>query len=109
MGHGAEEGATDFLPAGAHQADEAEQLALANVEVDRARPRRLEAAHDDPGRPWRAVPLVEEFEVRAADDEASELVGIGVAHRFLADEARPSRITTTRSAIRKISSRRCET
>jgi hypothetical protein len=30
---------------------------------------------------------VEELEGRAADDEASELVGIGVAHRFLADEA----------------------
>jgi hypothetical protein len=73
MWHGAEEGATDFLLAGAHQADEAEQLALANVEVDRARPRRLEAAHDDPGRPWRAVPLVEELEGRAADDEASAL------------------------------------
>ena len=87
MRHGAEQGAADFFLAGAAQADEAEQLALANVEVDRARSRRLEAAHDDPGRPWRAVALVEELEGRAADDQADELVGSGVAHGLLADEA----------------------
>ena len=50
-GHGAEEGAADFFVARAPQADQPEQFALANVEVDRAGSRRLEAAHDDPGRP----------------------------------------------------------
>ena len=87
MGHGAEQGAADFFLARASQAHKAEQFALANVEVDRARPRRLEAAHDDPGPPWSALAFVEKLERRAADDEANELVGIGLAHGLLTDEA----------------------
>jgi hypothetical protein len=87
MRDGAEQGAADFFVARAPQADKAEQLALANVEVDRARTRCLEAAHDDPGRSWSAVAFVKELEGRTADDEANELVGIGVAHGLLADEA----------------------
>ena len=48
---------------------------------------RLEAAHDEPGRPRDALALVEELEGRAADDEANELVGIGLTHGLLADQA----------------------
>src|SRR3984885_8579412 len=83
----AEEGAADFFLARAPQADKADELALANVEVDRARARRLEAAHDDPRRPWSALALVEELERGTAHNEAYELVGIGLAHGLLADEA----------------------
>src|ERR1700677_893994 len=86
MRNGAEESAADFFLARAPQADESDELALANVEVDRARSRRLEAAHDDTGPPWSALALVEELERRAADDQANELVGIGVAHGLLTDQ-----------------------
>jgi hypothetical protein len=87
MGHGAEEGAADFFLARAPQADKAEQFTLANLEVDRARSRGLETAHDDPRQAWQGLAFVEELERRTSDDEADEFVGIGVAHGLLADEA----------------------
>src|ERR1700722_1195676 len=87
MGHGAEQRATDLFVARTPQADKAKQLALANVEIDRPRSRRLEPAHGEPRRPWGALALVEELECRATDDKADELVGIRLAHGLLADEA----------------------
>jgi hypothetical protein len=73
------------------------------LEVDRTR--CLEAAHDDAEPVLGAVAFVEELEGRTADDEATELSPDWCRARLLADEA-PVRITTTRSAMRKISSRR---
>src|ERR1700733_6754002 len=44
-------------------------------------------APDGPRRPWSALALVEELERGTAHNEAYELVGIGLAHGLLADEA----------------------
>jgi hypothetical protein len=83
---GAEQGAANFLLTRAPQSDETKQFALTNIEIDRPGARGRQAPRNDASGSWSAVGLVEQFERRAADNEAHQFVQVGLAHWLLTDE-----------------------
>ncbi len=108
MRHGAEERPADLLLAGAPEAHEAEQLALSISNDDRARGGVTRSTTRARTGPARSCAFRNSSRLERPTMRLTSSAGVVSATGF-SPTLSPSRITTTRSAMRKISSRRCDT
>ena len=107
---GAEDGARDLGAAGAHQAGEAEDLALAQREADVAdfaAAAEVPRFEHDLRSGWSGIDGRSSRQ-RAADHHGDDVLATGVVSAGTVSTYSPSRMTVTRSAMRFSSSILCE-